>query len=168
MTWNTPTDVSTGNALTALLWNNLLGTNGSLKYLYDYTENKSLLVGRNVSTSIAANSTYTISWDTLARNNGFTVSVPTTSITIPETGYYVYTWGHSFTVATQVHFRIMQTSPSSQLASNTIPSVIAPAWNSFAGIMYGTAGAQFTCPVAITTASTLNAFTGLMLVRISK
>lgn len=167
MTWNNPSNVSTGDNLTSTLWNNLLGANGSLKYLYDNTENKSLFVGRNVNTSIAANSTYTISWDTLAMNNGFTVSVPTTSITIPKTGYYVYCWNHSFTVATQVHFRILQTSPAGQLASNTIPSVSTVGWNNFTGIMYATAGITLTCPVAITTASTLNAFTALFLVRIS-
>lgn len=169
MTWNTPTDVSTGNALTALLWNNQLGANGSLQYLYNngIGNYQSLMINRNASQAIAANSSYTILFDTTILNNGFTTTITPASYVQPLlTGYYAYAFVYVFSVNTQVYYRMIQATGAVQLASHVITTSSNVGYNAFSGITYLTSLNSFTCSVAITTASTLN-LCQLILARIS-
>jgi len=169
MTWNTPTDVSTGNALTALLWNNQLGANGSLQYLYNngIGNCQSLIINRNASQAIAANSSYTITFDTTIYNNGFTTtSTPTQFVQPLLTGFYAYTFVYGFSVNTQVYYRMIQATGAVTLASHVLATSSNLGLNTFSGIVYLTSLNSFTCSVAITTASTLN-ICQLILARIS-
>lgn len=165
MSWNLPQNVSTGTNLTATLWNNLLGLNGSMMYLFN--QQKAVVLSRSVSTSIAANSSYTINFDSIPLNNGFETTVPTTNINVPITGLYVYAFVHAFNVNTQVLFRMVQTSNSAELSRNYIPTSSTVSYNTFSGIALLNSSNTFNCIVSITTASTMSAFSGLYLARIS-
>lgn len=114
MTWTAPTNVATGNALTALLWNNQLGTSGSLRYVYDQIttrawENRQIFAkSTNTVFGVAGNAD--VIWDTrLLYNAGseknFSNTVPVTNIPIPQEGMYVFTFQYRSTVATRVDTR---------------------------------------------------------------
>lgn len=115
MTWVAPSNVSTGNALTALLWNNLLGTNGSMKYLYDQVngrqwENRQIFA-KSTNTVFAAAGNVDVAWDTrLLYNNGSeknppNTSLPVTNIPIPQEGMYLFTFQYRATVSTRIDTR---------------------------------------------------------------
>jgi len=114
MTWTAPSSVSTGNALTALLWNNLLGTSGSVKYLYDQVngrlwENRQIF-SKSTNTVFGAAGNADVAWDTrLLYNAGseknFSSTVPVTTIPIPQEGMYLFTFQFRSTVATRIDTR---------------------------------------------------------------
>lgn len=114
MTWTAPTSVTTGNALTALMWNNQLGATGSVKYLYDQVsgrqwENRQIFA-KSTNTVFAAAGAVDITWDTrVLYNNGseknFSSVVPVTTIPIPQEGTYLFTFQYKSTVATRIDCR---------------------------------------------------------------
>lgn len=98
MTWNTPTNVSTGNALTALLWNNLLGASGSLKYLYDEVTNlkikRHVVLHKSTNSVFGAAGSLDIAFDTIVtdyagQQSNFPIITPVTNIPIPASGMYI-------------------------------------------------------------------------------
>jgi len=111
MTWNTPTNVSTGNALTALLWNNLLGTSGSLQYVYNELTTTQLkryvTLYKSTNTVFAAAGTTNIAFDTIVtsysgQQQDFPITTPITNIPIPAKGMYLATYQLRSTAAVVV------------------------------------------------------------------
>lgn len=99
-TWNNPTDVSTGTALTATLWNNLLGTNGSLKYVYDNITTSNIVLYKSTDTVFASTTIINIAFDTIitdyaGQQVNFPVTVPITDIPLPLAGMYMATFQQS-------------------------------------------------------------------------
>ena len=115
MTWTAPSNVSTGNALTALLWNNQLGTSGSVRYLYDQLsgrqwENRQIFT-KSTNTVFAAAGNVDVAWDTrLLYNAGseknFSSVVPVTNIPIPQEGMYIFTFQYRATQPTAVRIDV--------------------------------------------------------------
>jgi hypothetical protein len=95
-TWNTPTTVATGSNLTSALWNDQLGANGSLQWLYDQTR-ATIAVSKSTNTALTAGTSYTFVWDILdaaaanMRQNITLPSFPTTQIVLPTEGAYIVT-----------------------------------------------------------------------------
>jgi hypothetical protein len=114
MTWTAPSNVSTGNALTALLWNNQLGTSGSVRYLYDQLsgrqwENRQIFA-KSTNTVFGGAGNVDVAWDTrLLYNAGseknFSSVVPVTTIPIPQEGMYNFTFQYRATVSTRIDIR---------------------------------------------------------------
>lgn len=93
--WTTPYNVSNGDILTESLWNNLLGENGSLQYIYDnkpILEN-SVAVIKSTNTTVAAVNV-TINFNTLVSYGNITTITPTigTTVSLDGEGLYVFTF----------------------------------------------------------------------------
>lgn len=105
-TWNNPLDVTTGDNLTATLWNNLLGANGSLKYLYDNLgTTRNIVLWNSTNKSATATTDVDLSFDTIVTTyatmqQNFPVTVPITDIPIPAEGMYNATFLHSYSNGT--------------------------------------------------------------------
>lgn len=119
MSWTPPTNVSTGNALTALLWNNLLGTNGSLKFLYDQITGiqlkRHVVLYKSTNTVFGAAGASDIAFDTIItdftdQQLNFPVTVPITNIPIPAAGMYAVTFQFRTTTAVIVRTNLFLTS----------------------------------------------------------
>lgn len=166
MTWNPPSNVSTGNALTAALWNNLLGTNGSLKFLYDPID---LVIIRQTPTpAIATNSSALVSWDYVFGNRGFSLpSLPFTSFTVPSTGMYLYTFTYLMNVSTNLRIRPQDTW-SSYIHWADVPT--SAFVNTISGHMYLLAGETISWRLFVTTSSTLMGYNadGSAILRLAK
>jgi len=106
MTWTAPSNVSTGNALTALLWNNQLGTNGSLKYLYDtltpVATARNVCLRRTTNLTLASAAASDIAFDSIVtsftnQQQNFPITTPVTNIPLPSKGIYLVSfslrWG---------------------------------------------------------------------------
>lgn len=114
MTWTAPTSVTTGNALTALMWNNQLGATGSLRYVYDQItarawENRQIFA-KSTNTVLGAGANTDITWDTrLLYNAGseknFSSTVPVTTIPIPQEGMYLMTFQFQANAVTTLYSR---------------------------------------------------------------
>lgn len=91
MTWTNPSNVSTGNNLTATLWNNLLGVAGSLKFLHNRSTYTVLANGLRTGTnqSIANNTDTTVTFTSGTNSNYATVVTGTGVFTIQESGVYL-------------------------------------------------------------------------------
>ena len=128
MTWTNPTDVSTGQALTSALWNNLLGAVGSLKYLYDRSTYSILAVGsRSTNQSIPNNTNTVATFDAVTNSNYMTTTVGTGVFTAQETGIYCITIGLVFATnvtgdrSTWIHINGVQQADSiSQFAATAV------------------------------------------------
>jgi hypothetical protein len=97
MTWNNPSDVSTGDNLTSTLWNNFLGTVGSLKYLYNRSTYSTLALGtRTTNQSIANNTNVVVTYGSVTNSNYVTGVAGTGLFTVQETGIYCITIGLVF------------------------------------------------------------------------
>jgi hypothetical protein len=112
--FNTPSDVSTGTNLTASLWNDQLGTNGSLKYLYD-TQNtvianalsRNVILRKSTNTVLAAAGNADIAFDTIyvlrgIEQNNFPITTPVTAVPFPQIGMYLATFSMRYTVASTI------------------------------------------------------------------
>lgn len=108
MTWNTPTDVSTGDNLTATLWNNQLGTNGSLKFIYETQLKRHVVLYKSTNTVFPLAGNQDITFDTIISNYdnqqlNFPITLPITNIPLPAEGMYIATY--QFRSTTSVIFR---------------------------------------------------------------
>lgn len=117
MTWNTPTDVSTGNALTALLWNNQLGTNGSLAFL----SARRVVLYKSTNTVFGGAASINIAFDTVVttfadQQSSFPITTPVTNIPIPKQGMYVANFQWRFNTA--VNMRTAFTYANGALSSS--------------------------------------------------
>lgn len=117
MTWNAPTNVTTGTALTALLWNNQLGTSGSLKYLYDtltpVATARNIVLRRSTNLTVNAATNTDVAFDTVIttytnQQQNFTVTTPVTNVPLPSSGMYVasFLYSHSVTSNTTIRFLV--------------------------------------------------------------
>lgn len=158
MTWNPPSNVSTGNALTAALWNNFLGTYGSLQYLYDtmqtLQQGHELTILRTVASSaIPTNGNALVSWDYVLQNQGFTLpALPFTSFTVPATGMYLFSFSYLMNVSTNLRIRPYDSGPSflnwSQAPTTAFLDTVA-------GQSFLIAGQSIDWRLFVTTSSTL-------------
>jgi hypothetical protein len=112
MTWNPPSDVISGDNLTATLWNNQLGANGSLQFAYNqYTTTqlkRNIVLYKSTNTVFGAAGNLDIAFDTIITNYGnqqlnFPVTVPITDIPLPTSGVYLVT--HQFRCTTAIGVR---------------------------------------------------------------
>jgi hypothetical protein len=119
MPWNTPTDVSTGDNLTSTLWNNQLGANGSLKFVYDELTTtqlkRNVVLYKSTNTVFGAAGNSDIAFDTIISNYGnqqlnFPVTVPITNIPLPAEGMYVITYQYRATAAVIVRSNFFVTT----------------------------------------------------------
>lgn len=106
MSWNAPSNVSTGNALTALLWNNLLGASGSLQFLYNRTLKHDITLVRTANTTVASGVTVFYTWEYAESANNFPYSGPSSNITIPQGGVWAYMLRTRPNVVSLVYFRL--------------------------------------------------------------
>lgn len=120
--WNTPTDVSTGTALTTLLWNNQLGTNGSLQYVYDELNTtqlkRNIVLHKSTNTVFGAAGNADIAFDIIVtdyagQETNFPVSIPITNIPLPAEGMYIATYQFRCTTAVLVRSNFTVTSGAS-------------------------------------------------------
>jgi hypothetical protein len=115
-TWNTPTTVATGTNLTSALWNDQLGADGSLQWLYDQTR-ATIAVSKSTNTALTAGTAYTFVWDILdvqaanMRQNIALPSFPTTQITLPSEGTYMATLYLRYSVAASMLVTFSTTIP---------------------------------------------------------
>lgn len=151
MTWNPPSNVSTGDNLTSTLWNNLLGTSGSLKYVYDQISPVNLQVAKATNTVIPANGSSVLVFSSSTGNN-FPFTNGTSSIVFPVTGVYAFSFIYQTSVST--NFRIRFTGVSGFLPLMDTATYTATS-NTLSGLAIVTAGATVTCTAYVTTASTL-------------
>lgn len=123
MTWTAPTNVSTGNALTALLWNNQLGTSGSLQYLYNtltpIATARNIVLRRSTNLTVNAATNTDVSFDTVIttytnQQQNFAVVTPVTNVPFPSSGMYVASFLYAHSVASNTTIRF--------LASNGVTS----------------------------------------------
>ena len=110
MTWNNPTDVSTGTNLTSTLWNNLLGASGSLQYIYDNISQSRVVLRRSTNLTLSANVLADVSFDTIMTTfsntqQNFPISTPVTNIPFPSAGMYAISFRYYNSVTTTVQIR---------------------------------------------------------------
>lgn len=115
MPWNTPTDVSTGDNLTSTLWNNLLGTNGSLKFLYDQLTRRNVVLFKSTDTVFGGAGNSNIVFDTIVtkytnQQLNFPVTVPITEIPLPSEGMYIVTYQFRATASVTVRSNVIVTT----------------------------------------------------------
>jgi len=106
MSWNAPSNVSTGNALTTLLWNNLLGASGSLQFLYNRTLKHDITLVRTANTTVAAGITTLYTWEYAETQNNFPYTGPNSNMTIPAGGVWAYMLRTRPNVVSIVYFRL--------------------------------------------------------------
>lgn len=112
-----PADVSTGTNLTASLWNDQLGGNGSVRYLYD-TQNtvvsnalsRNVILRKSTNTVLAAGGNSDIAFDTIiivyANDQlNFPITTSVTAVPFPTAGMYLATFSMRFTVASTITVR---------------------------------------------------------------
>jgi len=91
MSWNTPFDLSTGQSITNYNWNSLLGKNGSLQYIRNYTNIQSVILNAS-SFSLISNVEQTIFWSNVisTTNTEEYIQVPSNSsnIVFLKSGFY--------------------------------------------------------------------------------
>lgn len=113
--WNTPTDVSTGTALTTLLWNNQLGTNGSLQYVYDELNTtqlkRNIVLHKSTNTVYGAAGNLDIAFDTIIANYAdqqlnFPVTTPITNIPLPAAGMYILAYQYRISATNTVRCNV--------------------------------------------------------------
>lgn len=152
MTWNTPTDVSTGNALTATLWNNLLGSNGSLQYLFNqFTPFVAIELYKSANTAITGSGSSVMAFDGYVGSGFPPMTGPITNISLPTVGWYIFSFAYRTSVSTNFFIRISNISNGFQLldtGTNTSQT------NTFTAIGLALA-TTITCTAYVTTASTL-------------
>jgi len=89
--WTNPVDVNNGDVLTTSLWNNLLGADGSLQYLYENlpTLGNSAAIRKTTNTAIAA-SDVTIIFNEVVSYGNISTITPTigASNSLDGAGYY--------------------------------------------------------------------------------
>lgn len=153
MTWNTPTNVSTGNALTALLWNNLLGSSGSLQYLYNQVTApvSAIELYKSANTAITGSGSSVIAFDGYTGSGFPAMTGPITNISLPSTGWYIFSFVYSTSVSTNFRIRISNISNGFQLLDT---GTNVPVSNTFTGLGLATS-TTITCTAFVTTASTL-------------
>lgn len=119
MTWNSPSNVSTGNNLTATLWNNLLGASGSLQWLYNEITGtqlkRNVVLYKSTNTVFGAAGNSDIAFDTIVtdftdQQLNFAVTVPVTNIPIPAAGMYALTFQFRTTTAVAARTNVLLTS----------------------------------------------------------
>ena len=116
--FNTPVDVSTGTNLTASLWNDQLGANGSVKYLYDTlnsnTLSRNVILRKSTNTVLAAGGNADIAFDTIVTTYindqlNFPITTPVTAVPLPTMGMYLATFGMRYSVASNITVRFITT-----------------------------------------------------------
>lgn len=127
-TWQAPVDVITGTNLTSLLWNTQLGTNGSLRYLYD-TQNtvianalsRNVVLRKSTSTTLTAGGNADIAFDTITANytndqQNFPITTPITAIPFPQAGIYMVAFTARYTVVSNVTVKFTVTNGTTVIA----------------------------------------------------
>lgn len=153
MSWTPPSDVSTGQALTALLWNNLLGTSGSLKYVYDQLNTPvNLQVSKSTDTAIPTNGSSLIAFNGVSASNNFPFTPTSSSIVIPVSGMYAFSFRYRTSVSTVFRIEIANVLLGlTMMDTNTNVTQDS----TLTGIASVTAGTTITCTAHVTTAATL-------------
>jgi len=118
MTWNNPSNVSTGNNLTSTLWNNLLGASGSLQWLYNEMTGtqlkRNVVLFKSTNTVFAAAGNSDITFDSIVTT--FTdqqLNFPVTGFTdipLPAAGMYALTFQFRTTTAVVARTNVFVTS----------------------------------------------------------
>lgn len=115
--FNTPADVSTGTNLTASLWNDQLGGNGSVRYLYDTqntvisnTLSRNVILRKSTNTVLALGGNSDIAFDTIVteftnEQLNFPITTPVTAVPFPTSGMYLATFSMRFSVASTITVR---------------------------------------------------------------
>ena len=136
-TWTAPVNVITGDNLSSALWNNQLGTNGSLRYLYDnLIEAQADILSRNVvlrrttSLTLAAAGNSDIAFDAITNNYtneqlNFPITTPVTAIPFPQAGIYMVSFTSRYTVASNITVRFIVTNGTTAIAQQHQQAYIA-------------------------------------------
>ena len=119
--FNTPVNVSTGTNLTASLWNDQLGANGSVKYLYDNTISRNVILRKSTNTVLALGGNADIAFDTIVTTYtndqlNFPITTPVTNIPLPTMGMYLATFTMRYSVASNITVRFITTDGAIAIA----------------------------------------------------
>lgn len=166
MTWNPPTNVSTGNALTALLWNNQLGASGSLQYVYNELNTTQLkrhiVLYKSTNTVFAGAGNADIAFDTIINNYteqqlNFPVTVPITNIPLPADGMYVATFQSRTTVNTQLRCNFTVTTGGVTYFYADFEATLLNVLQNHIVMFYATASSTVKLNLAVNLATTISA-----------
>lgn len=167
MTWTSPTNVSTGDGLTALLWNNLLGTSGSLRYLYNELTGiqlkRHVVLYKSTNTVFGAAGNSDIAFDTIItdftdQQLNFAVTVPVTNIPIPAAGMYAVTFQFRTTAANIVRTNAFLTSGAViRQFTDTSNTSTANVLHSHTMMFYAPASSTFKINLQVSAANTYTA-----------
>jgi hypothetical protein len=166
-TWNTPTDVISGQALTSLLWNDQLGANGSLQYLYDELNGiqlkRHVVLYKSTNTVFAAAGNSDIAFDTIVadfanQQLNFAVTVPITNIPIPAAGMYVATYQFRTTAANIVRSNFFLVSGAiTRQFTDTANTTTANVLHSHTVMFYAPASSTVKLNTQVSAANTVTA-----------
>ena len=164
MTWTSPSSVTTGTALTALLWNNQLGSSGSLQYLYNtltpVATARNIVLRRSTNLTVGAATNTDVSFDTIIttytnQQQNFTVTTPVTQVPLPSSGMYVasFLYAHSVTSNTTIRF-LQSNGITSELQSSRLAYLAGEAVLTTTLIFAEAAGSTITISVNCANAGT--------------
>jgi hypothetical protein len=135
--WTAPVTVVNGDNLSALLWNNQLGTNGSLRYVYDVqntiianTLSRNVVLRKSTNTVLAAGGNSDIAFDTITVNYSndqlnFPITTPVTAIPFPQAGVYMASFTLRYTVASNITVKFTVTNGTTVIAQQNQLAYIA-------------------------------------------
>jgi hypothetical protein len=136
-TWTAPVTVVNGDNLSALLWNNQLGTNGSLRYVYDVqntiianTLSRNVVLRKSTSTVLAAAGNSDIAFDTITANYSndqlnFPITTPITAIPFTQAGIYMVSFTSRYSVASNITIKFTVTNGTTVIAQQHQQAYIA-------------------------------------------
>lgn len=166
-TWTAPTDVVTGQALTSLLWNEQLGANGSLQYVYDELNGIQLkrhaVLYKSTNTVFAAAGNSDIAFDTIVNDFtdqrlNFPVTVPITNIPIPAAGMYIITFQFRTTAANVARTNAYLTSGAvTRQFTDTANTSTAAVLHTHTMMFYAPASSTFKINLQVSAANTYTA-----------
>jgi hypothetical protein len=187
--WTAPVTVVNGDNLSALLWNNQLGTNGSLRYVYDVqntiianTLSRNVVLRKSTNTVLAAGGNSDIAFDTITANYdndqlNFPITTPVTAIPFPQAGVYMASFTLRYSVASNITVRFTTTdgtvviAQQNQLAyianGNVITSALIPIESSSCTLTVNVLATVAGTATAAAATSTVDANMQLRLVKIT-
>jgi len=136
-TWTAPVNVVTGDNLSSLLWNTQLGTDGSLRYLYDNltdtqakTLSRNVILRRTTNLTLALGGNSDIAFDAITANFtndqlNFPITTPITAIPFPQAGIYMVSFTSRYSVASNITVRFIVTNGPTSIAQQHQQAYIA-------------------------------------------